>query len=327
MSIKEDIRSGNIKGAYLLWGEENFLKDYYKKALVSKVLHDDFADFNYMEIVSEKPDADKVSDFVNSYPFMGDKKVLFIKNSELFKKTTEAEKDFWKSVLSDVSDYLIIIFSENEVNKTNAIYKAMAKGHSIDEFAFQSEANLCDWIRRYSESLGKSISPKASLHLIKSCSQSMYILKGEIDKLSAYCDERKEITIEDIELCSCKIPEDKVFDMIDSLILGNKNDAFKKYDELKQLRQEPLRIVSAIYLKLNGLKKIKILAPTMNSYQIAEKIKQKEYFVSKDILKVRNITLKKLDEILYLCQEADHRIKTDFVDGWAMLDIIIAKMA
>lgn len=327
MSIKEDIRSGNIKGAYLLWGEENFLKDYYKKALVSKALSNDFADFNYMEFVAEKPDVKKVSDFVNSYPFMDEKKVLYIKNCGLFKKASEADKDFWQSVLSDVSDFVVIVFSENEVDKRNAIYKAMTKTHSVDEFPFQTDANLCDWARRYAESLGKGISPQASMHLIKSCSQSMYLLKNELDKLCAYCDERREITIEDIEACVCKVPEDKVFDMIDNLISGNKNAAFEKYDELKQLRQEPIKIIAAIFTKLDQLRKIKILASTMNTRQIAEKTRQKEYFVSKDIVKVRNITKEKIDEILYLLRDADHKIKAEYADGWALLDIIIAKMA
>ncbi len=327
MSIKEDIRNGNIKGSYLLWGEENFLKDYYKKALISKALASDFADFNYMEFVSEKPDIKKVSDFVNSYPFMDEKKVLYIKNSGLFKKASEADKEFWQNVLSDVSDFVVIIFSENEVDKRNAIYKAMTKTHSVDEFPFQSEANLCDWARRYAESLGKDISPQASMHLIKSCSQSMYILKNELDKLVAFCGDRKDITEKDIEVCSCKIPEDRVFDMIDSLLLGNQSDAFQKYEELKQLRQEPIKILAAIFKKLDGLRKVKILSSHMSAREIAEKIKQREYFVSKDILKARNITRQAIDEILYLCQDADHKIKTDYADGWALLDIIIAKMA
>ena len=327
MSIKEDIRSGNIKGAYLLWGEENFLKDYYKKALISKVLANDFVDFNYMEIIAEKPDVKKVSDFVNSYPFMDEKKVLYIKNCNLFKKANEADKEFWQKVLSDVSDFVVIVFSENEVDKRNAIYKAMTKTHSVDEFPFQSEANLCDWARRYAESLGKGISLQASTQLIKSCSQSMYILKNELDKLVAYCGDRKEITVDDIEICSCKVPEDRVFDMIDNLISGNKRAAFEKYNELKELRQEPIKIIAAIFTKLDQLRKIKILASTMNTRQIAEKIKQKEYFVSKDIVKVRNIAKEEIDEILYLLRDADHKIKKEFADGWALLDIIIAKMA
>ena len=72
MSIKEDIRSGNIKGAYLLWGEENFLKDYYKKALISKVLANDFVDFNYLEYTTKQPDNDEIADYIIGHAESGD---------------------------------------------------------------------------------------------------------------------------------------------------------------------------------------------------------------------------------------------------------------
>ncbi len=326
MSIKEDIRSGNIKSVYLMWGEENFLKDYYKKALVAKASLGDLVDFNYMEFTSEKPDLEKIDDFIRSYPFMADKKVLYIKNSDIFKKANEQEKSFWQSVFSDVSDFVVIIFSEDEVDKRSALYKAVTKNHSVDEFPFQSEANLCDWIRRYSQSLGKDIRRDAAVHLMKSCSQSMYILKNELDKLSAFCSGRKEITIDDIEKCACKIPEDRVFDMIDSILTGNTKDAFGKYEELKLIRQEPIRILAAIFMKYNQMRKIKLLAASMNARQIAEKTGQKEYFVTKDLAKINRITQKKLDEIIYLCREADHKIKAEYADGWALLDILVAKM-
>lgn len=326
MSIKEDIKSGNFKNVYLLWGQENFLKDYYKKALVSKVLDPALADFNYMEFNSDKPDHGKVEDFVSSYPCMSEKKVLYIRDSELCKKASEADKKFWQKLLSEVPDFVIIIFSETEVDKRNAIYKAIVKEHSADEFAFQKEANLCDWIRRYAESLGKEIAPNASVHLIECCSQSMYILKGELDKLASFNAKKREISIEDIDLCCCKVPEDRVFDMIENLLSGDAAKACEKYEELKLLRQEPIRINAAIFTKYNQLRKIKLLAGEMNAREIAAKTGQKEYFVSKDLAKLSRITLKSLDNIIHLCAEADHKIKNGLSDGWAALDIIIANM-
>ena len=229
MAIKEDIKSGNFKSVYLVWGEENFLKDYYKKALVDKVLDPTLADFNYMEYNCEKPDPEKVKEFVSSYPFMSDKKVLYIRNSDLCKKANDADKKFWQNLLISMPDFVIIIFSETEVDKRNAIYKAIAKEYSADEFAFQKESALCDWIRRYAKSLGKSIGPSEAAHLIESCSESMYILKSELDKLASYCHERCEITIADIDLCCCKVPEDRVFDMIEYLLGGNAAKACEKY--------------------------------------------------------------------------------------------------
>lgn len=37
-SLKEDLRSGNLKRVYLLCGEEDYLKNFYKNKLKSAVL-------------------------------------------------------------------------------------------------------------------------------------------------------------------------------------------------------------------------------------------------------------------------------------------------
>lgn len=326
MSIKDDIKKGSYKNVYLLWGEEDFLKDYYKKALVSKVLDPALADFNYKEFTAKKPDNGEVEDFLSSYPCMSEKKVLYIKNSDLLKKASEDNKKFWQRVLDDMPDFAIIIFSESAVDKRNAIYKLIAKEYSADEFPYQKEADLADWIRRYAANCGKEIGPNAARHLIECCSASMYILKGEIEKLASFKTGKGEITEADIDICCCKIAENRVFEMIDDLLGGNGAKACEKYEELKLLREEPIAINAAIFSKYNQLRKEKILSQTMSAREIAAKLGQREYFVNMHLRQIANIALGELDKIINLCAEADHKIKNGLSDGWAALDIIIANM-
>ena len=327
MSVKQDLKTGSFKSVYLIFGEENFLKDYYRKALISKVSPSDFADFNFMEFVGVKPDTSKVLEFLSSYPFMSDKKVILIRNSDIFKKPSESEKEFWLKVFSDMPDYAVIIFSENEVDKRGSLYKALSSGEfSTDEFPYQKETDLKDWIRRYLESQGKEIDSDTASHLIRSCSTSMYLLKNELDKLVSFCKGRKKISVSDIDLCSCKIPEDKVFDMIENILSGNTKEAYEKYNDLKLLKQEPIKIIAAINSKFSMMKKIKLLSPAMNVSEIASATNQKEYFVRKTFESTRKVTMEKIDEIMLLCADSDHLIKSVYADGWALLDILIAKM-
>jgi len=91
MSIKKDIREGCKSKVYLVWGEEDFLKDYYANAMISSVLNKDFADFNYKQFSSKKPDNDDIEGFLTSYPFMSDKKLVYIKDSGIYQKCSEDE--------------------------------------------------------------------------------------------------------------------------------------------------------------------------------------------------------------------------------------------
>ena len=326
MSVKQDIKSNNFKSVYLIHGEDNFLKDYYRKALAAKLLKDDFSGFNSMDFVGVKPDVNKIKEFLASYPFMSEKKVVSIRNSDLFKKASDSEKKDWLDVFSSVPDYAVIIFEENEIDKRGSLYKALSdERFSIDEFPYQKDADLNDWIRRYLASLGKEIGQDASAHLIKSCSTSMYILKNELDKLASFTTGN-EVKISDIDKCACKIPEDKVFDMIESIISGNTKDAYEKYNDLKLLRQEPIKIIAAINSKFSMMKKVKTLSPEMSTAEIASLTGQKEYFIRKSIESARKVSLNKINEIILLCADSDHLIKSIYADGWALLDVLIAKM-
>ncbi|MBQ4629913.1 MAG: DNA polymerase III subunit delta [Clostridia bacterium] len=321
--IKDDLKSLNFKNVYLLWGEEDYLRDNYKNELVKKVLDPSFADFNYKEYTSKKPDCEEVSDFVASYPCMSEKKILYIKDSDIFKKVSETEKKFWNELFDDMPDFVIIIFSEKNVDKRSALYKKLLSAHSVDEFPFQKPHDLINWIGRHVSSMKKEMSASCAQYLIDCCSPSMYLLKNEIDKLCSYCSSSK-ITEKDIDICCCKIAESRVFDMIDDALDGKISDACKKYEELKLLREEPIAINGAIFSKFNQLRKIKIMSQTMTARDIAIQIKQKEFIVNLNLKKARNVSAEKLDAVINLCAETDHKIKSGKSEPWAALDVLMA---
>ena len=62
--IKDDIKNLDFKNAYLLWGEEAYLRDHYKSMIVKKVIDPDFVDFNYLEYTTKQPDNDEIADYI-----------------------------------------------------------------------------------------------------------------------------------------------------------------------------------------------------------------------------------------------------------------------
>ncbi len=325
-SIKKDIKSGEYSGVYLIWGEEEFLRDYYKNALIDKTADKAFADFNFKKYTVSKPDNDEIESFFSSYPFMSDRKVLYIKNSGIFKKTNEDDKKFWLKMMDVLPDFAIIIFSEKEVDKRNALYKAVNSKFACDEFPFQKKPELISWIIRYMAKYEKNISDADAEYMIECCSPSMYILKSEIEKLAFYKEREKFITREDIDKCVCKLPESRVFKMIDDILDGNIKAAGEKLGELKLLKEEPIALNAAIFSKYSQLRKEKLLSKTLSAREIAAKTGQRDFFVNMHLKQIRDIPLKKFDEILKLCQELDYTVKSGLADAWTCLEILFAKM-
>ena len=45
--LKKEIKSGDFKNAYLLYGEESYLKEYYASELKNKIVDKTFEAFNF----------------------------------------------------------------------------------------------------------------------------------------------------------------------------------------------------------------------------------------------------------------------------------------
>lgn len=325
-SIKKDIREGISSKVYLLWGEEEFLKDYYRCALIDKILNKDFADFNYKQYSSSKPDNDEIEGFLSSYPFMSDKKVIYIKDSGIFKKTSEEDKKFWQKMFAQMPDFAVVIFSEKAVDKRNALYKAVNTDFACDEFPYQKRADLISWVIRYFGKYGKSIGNENADYLIECCSESMYILKSEIEKLVCYKTNSKPVSKEDIDKCACKIPESRVFKMIDDILDGNIKEAGAKLNELKLLKEEPIALCAAVFTKYSQLRKEKVLSETLSPREIAARLGIKDYFVNMHLKQIKSTSKEKLDEVIFACQNLDRKVKSGLSDGWTEFEVLFATM-
>jgi len=325
-SIKDDLKSGSIKNVYLLWGEEDFLRDFYKKSLTDAVVDKATFDFNYKEFSLRSPDNDEIEDFLNSYPFMAEKKLLYIKDSGLFKSASESDKKFWSKILGDVPPYAVILFSETTVDKRNAIYKEINKSFLAEEFPLQKKQDLVSWVSRYMGQYQKAMTTEVIEYFLDCCTNRMYLLKNELEKLASYKHNEKHITKADVDKCCCKVPESTVWEMIDDALAGNAAKASEKLSELRSLRQEPIPINAAIFSKYSTYRKEKLLSAKFTSRDIAAKTGQKEYFVKLHLAQIKGLSLSYFDKVLSLCANADRRIKQGLSDGWTEIEIIFSCM-
>lgn len=323
-TIINDINTKNIKNIYLLTGDEIFLAEYYANALIKAAVDDPNDSFNCMKISHEEPDIMEIDSFINSYPFMSDRKVLFLHNTDIMKKATDETKKYFSSMLAAVPEYATIIFVESNTDKRSVIYKAVAKNGYIAEFALQKGSALISWVQKYFRSNGKKINDNEAQYLVDSCNPGMINIMREMEKLASYKRENDTITKTDIDALVTKSIESKVFEMADDIAHGNAKSARARLDDMQRLNVKPPEILPAIFSKFSTYRKIKLLSH-LPSYQIAQKTGQKEYFVKKDLATVKNLPIEKIEQVLFLCQQADYKIKSGKADGKTELALMMTK--
>ena len=112
-NIQADIKSGNFKQVYLLYGEEAYLKQQYKQNLV-KALNPDGDTMNFNHYEGKGIDVKQLIDLCETMPFFAERRVVLLEDTGFFKNKCEELADYMK----ELPDYLYLVFAETEVDKS-----------------------------------------------------------------------------------------------------------------------------------------------------------------------------------------------------------------
>lgn len=83
-SLNEDLKTGQFKQIYLLYGEENYLKKQYKERFVKAMLPDGDT-MNYAYYEGKGVDIKEVIDLAETLPFFAERRLLVFENTGFFK--------------------------------------------------------------------------------------------------------------------------------------------------------------------------------------------------------------------------------------------------
>ena len=85
--LDEDIKKGEFSTVYLLYGEEEFLKQSYKKQLRSAIAGDDTMNLNIF--TGRDIDVREIINLSETMPFFADRRLILVEDSGFFKKGQE----------------------------------------------------------------------------------------------------------------------------------------------------------------------------------------------------------------------------------------------
>ena len=105
-NIQADIKSGNFKQAYLLYGEEAYLKQQYKHKLV-QALNPDGDTMNFSHYEGKGIDVKQLIDLCETMPFFADRRVVLLEDTGFFKNKSEELADYMK----ELPDYLCMVYA------------------------------------------------------------------------------------------------------------------------------------------------------------------------------------------------------------------------
>lgn len=159
----------------------------------------------------------RLREALQTLPFFGSSKVVWLQNCNFLGDERAASSQAVTEALADLAvelkgfswDNVRLLISAGKVDKRKAFYKTLDKlgtveplaGWSVDDrdWAQQAEA----WAEKAIASRHKEISPEALAELVGRVGPNSRQLDTEVEKLTLYVGQRKEIALDDVNaICS-----------------------------------------------------------------------------------------------------------------------------
>ena len=320
-NIQEDIKSGNFKSAYLLCGEEAYLKVQYKNKLL-KALNPDDDTMNFNQYEGRNIDVKELIDLCETMPFFADRRVVLLEDTGFFKNKCDELADYMK----ELPDYLCLVFVEDEVDKRSKMYKAVKSCGRIGEFARQDEKTLMQWAAGILKREGKNITQRDMELLLTMTGIDMGNLRMELEKLITYTGDRNVVTRADIqEVCTTQT-QNKIFDMVRAVTEKNQKRALDLYYDLLTLKEPPMRILFLLAKQFRQLLLVKEYTEEgVAQPEMASRLGVPSFVVRNIASCARSYRISELRQAVTDFVDAEEAVKTGRLQDVLSVELLIVK--
>ena len=320
-SIQEDIKTGNFKQSYLLFGEEAYLKHQYKEKLLN-ALNPDGDTMNFSRYEGKGVDVKQLIDLCETMPFFAERRIILLEDTGFFKNKCEELADYMKSL----PDYLVLVFSESEVDKRSRMYKAVKSGGRVTEFAKQDEKTLMRWAAGILGKEGRKITQRDMELFLTKTGTDMGNIRMELEKLITYTEGQDIVTAEDIEAVCVTQTTNKIFDMVRAVTEKNQKRALELYYDLLTLKEPPMRILFLLAKQFRQLlltKKMSGEGASQN--EIATRLGVPSFVVRNISACARSYTVEELEQAVEDFVDAEEAVKTGRLGDVLSVELLIVK--
>lgn len=320
-SLQEDIKSGNFKSAYLLYGDEAYLRQQYKERLIHALNPEDDT-MNFSKYEGRGIEVREMIDLCETMPFFAEYRVILVENSSFFKNKCDELAEYMKTL----PEYVRFVFVEEEVDKRSKMYKAVKSCGSVVEFAKQDEKTLMRWAAGILAKEGRKITTRDMELFLTKTGTDMGNIRMELEKLITYTMGQDIVTAQDIEAVCTTRTENKIFEMVRAVTEKNQRRALDLYNDLLTLKEPPMRILFLLSKQFRQLCLAKKMAGEGASQnEIASRLGVPAFVVRNIMSCARSYSIDELEQAERDFVDAEEAVKTGTLQDGLSVELLIVK--
>ena len=328
-----DLAADTLGTAYIFYGEESYLREYYITEMRKKLVPAGFEQFNCHKLEGKSLTAQALAETVEAMPMMAQRTMVHVVDWDLF-KLGEEQRNGLIALLEDFPSYccLVIVYDQLEY-KPNKTYKklcaALNKHVQAVKFEEQSQDDMRKWVARRFRATGHTIDVPTAEHLLFTCGSLMNGLIPEIEKIGAYARQER-ITKADIDAVAAPVLEAQVFDLSKAVARGDYNQAAELLGALLKLQEEPIMLLALLGKELRRLYTARVALDTgRDKFWLMEQWNIRFESIARQLFEnARRVDQRWCANAVKRCYEVDVRIKSvNGVNGEDELKLLLMELA
>src|SRR5215472_4409911 len=231
--VNEIASPSSIKPGYVLIGDEIFLYDRCRKAVLATLVPEDFRDFSLHDLDLADTSIFEVLDRAQTPSLMAPFQVLFVRGLKgLYgrgsKKDEFAAIDAYfrspnpQALMLFVADHLRIPADLRKMDyqdkeRFDRIRETLGEWCGMVELARVDETDAMRWVATTAESRGVKFDPDAARELVDALGADMMMIASEFEKLLLYVEGKGRVTLGDVETMVLAAKQRSLYELTDAI--------------------------------------------------------------------------------------------------------------
>jgi DNA polymerase III subunit delta len=308
---------------YLFIGKEDFLIDECVKRIIDVLVPSEMRGFNLDVMYGSKCEAKDVVAHASSYPMMGERRVVIVKEFEKL-VAGEAAKETVENYVQHLLPSTCLVLVSGEPDFRKRPFTELKKSATIVSCDQLYDNQVPAWIEARVHTKRKEASPEACRMLQAYVGNSLRALDNELDKLLIYTGERKQITGEDIAAVVGASKGFTVFDLQNCIGKKDAKGALTVLARMMEAGESPQLLIIMLTRFLTTLLRIgELKQRSVPDSQFATELKISPYFLKQYLEYFSHFAPSHIENGFRALLSADAKLKSTTSDARIIMDLLV----
>ena len=319
------VSQNRIPSVLLFEGEEAHFMQTALNTLRTLLLPEGMADLN--ETVLDAPETDQLIAASETLPFMSDRRLVVVRDHPALVGRAEADERLITYLQTVPSSTVLLFFCTKKPDGRKKLYTAVKKLNGIVVFSPLRDRELTDFVISAFRDLGRKCDERTAEYLVFTCGTDASLLLSEIAKVASYSPDSPAVRPDEIAALATPSAECTVFQMVDALVAGQNERAFR-------LMRSQL---------LNGTDRVYMLSMLLRQFRLMQHIRIMQYGkCSKETIRSRlgvppfaldqymrqaqMYTNGQIKQAVRICFDAEYAVKSGKINQEGSLEAVMMKL-